>query len=230
MIPMRTLVGSAIALLLCGVGFAQYRGSIQPYVTGGFGSVVYPAGTAATNPGLTRITPNVVYPGGGGPKLVVPNPNSNARNARRSTTGGFVYAYPVYVGSYGSMYDASAYDGGGGAPAQQQSGVTVVMPPAQPPVIINQYYDAPPKPQMMVLQPEPAPAPEADASASETPHFLLAFKDHTIYSAIAYWVDGDTLHYFTSGNTHNQASLSLIDRDMTERLNKDTGVEVKLPK
>lgn len=221
------MVGFAIALLLCGSGFAQYRGSIQPYVTGGFGSVVYPAGTAATNPGLTRITPNVVYPGGGGPRLVVPNPNLSTRPVRRGTTGGYVYAYPVYVGSYGSMYDGSAYDGG--AQQQQQNGVTIVMPPQQP-VVINQYYDAPPKPQMMVLQPESAPAPEADAGASEAPHFLLAFKDHTIYSAIAYWVDGDTLHYFTSGNTHNQASLSLIDRDMTERLNKDTGVEVKLPK
>jgi endonuclease YncB( thermonuclease family) len=54
-------------------------------------------------------------------------------------------------------------------------------------------------------------------------------KDHTIYSAVAYWVDGDTLHYFTSGNTHNQASLSLIDRDLTERLNKESGLDVSLP-
>jgi hypothetical protein len=42
-------------------------------------------------------------------------------------------------------------------------------------------------------------------------------------------VDGDTLHYFTSGNTHNQASVSLVDRDLTERLNKESGVEVRLP-
>jgi len=46
---------------------------------------------------------------------------------------------------------------------------------------------------------------------------------------VAYWVDGDTLHYFTSGNTHNQVSLSLIDRDLTQRLNKESGLEVNLP-
>jgi hypothetical protein len=228
---MRTVVGLASATLLLSCnGFAQYRGNIQPYLTGGPGSVVYPAGTAATNPGLTRITPNVVYPGGGGPRLVVPNPNANQVRTvpRRGTTGSFVYAYPVYVGSYANMYDGAAYDGS--APAQQQqNGVTVVMPPAQPPVIINQYYDAPPRPQMITVPQDTAAPPQADDNAPDPAHYLLAFKDHTIYSAIAYWVDGDTLHYFTAGNTHNQVSLSLIDRDMTERLNKDSGVTVKLP-
>ena len=49
----------------------------------------------------------------------------------------------------------------------------------------------------------------------EPTHYLIAFKDKSIYSAVAYWVDGDTIHYFTAGNTHNQASVSLIDRDLT---------------
>ena len=64
---------------------------------------------------------------------------------------------------------------------------------------------------------------------AEPVHYLIAFKDHTIYSAVAYWVQGDTLHYFTDGNTHNQVSLALVDRDLTAKLNKDSGVEVKLP-
>jgi endonuclease YncB( thermonuclease family) len=63
----------------------------------------------------------------------------------------------------------------------------------------------------------------------EPSHYLIAFKDHSVYSAVAYWVDGDTLHYFTSGNTHNQVSVSLVDRDLTERLNKESGLELKLP-
>jgi len=46
---------------------------------------------------------------------------------------------------------------------------------------------------------------------------------------VAYWVDGETLHYFTTGNTHNQASLSLIDRELTERLNRELGIDFKLP-
>jgi endonuclease YncB( thermonuclease family) len=70
---------------------------------------------------------------------------------------------------------------------------------------------------------------EEPDSTAEPSHYLIAFKDHTIYSAVAYWVDGDTLHYFTSANTHNQVSLSLIDRDLTERLNKESGLDVKLP-
>jgi hypothetical protein len=42
-------------------------------------------------------------------------------------------------------------------------------------------------------------------------------------------VDGDALHYFTDGNHHNQVSLGLVDRDFTEKLNKEAGVDVKLP-
>jgi hypothetical protein len=93
-----------------------------------------------------------------------------------------------------------------------------------------------PPPQPVVLDRASAPPPQASlqqpyeepAAAVEPAHFLFAFKDHTIYSAVAYWVDGDTLHYFTSGNTHNQVSLSLVDRDLTERLNRETGSDVRL--
>jgi endonuclease YncB( thermonuclease family) len=70
-------------------------------------------------------------------------------------------------------------------------------------------------------------APEADSQTAS--FYLLAFKNHSIYSAVAYYVDGDTLHYFTAGNTHNQISLSLVDRELTQRLNEGSGLEVKLP-
>ena len=60
-------------------------------------------------------------------------------------------------------------------------------------------------------------------------YYLIAFKDNSIYSAVAYWVDGDTLHYFTSGNTHNQVSMSLVDRALTERLNRERKVDIRLP-
>ena len=46
---------------------------------------------------------------------------------------------------------------------------------------------------------------------------------------MAYWVDGDTLHYFTSGDTHKQVPLSMLDRDLTDRLNRESGTELKLP-
>ena len=36
----------------------------------------------------------------------------------------------------------------------------------------------------------------------------------------------EALHYL---NTHNQVSLSLVDYDLTKRLNRESGVEVRLP-
>jgi endonuclease YncB( thermonuclease family) len=73
---------------------------------------------------------------------------------------------------------------------------------------------------------------ETASAAEETPvgdHYLFAFRDHSIYSAVAYWVDGDTLHYFTSGDTHKQAPLSTLDRNLTERLNRESGTRLNLP-
>ncbi len=156
------------------------------------------------------------------------------------------YAYPVYVGSYGYGYDSSGYGYaptgadayGQPAPIQQQPNVTVVYPPTPVPVIIQFPPPDGGSPAMGMQQGPPTgygpplprrpPADDA-ASASDAPHYLIAFKDHNIYSARAYWVDGDTLQYFTNGNTHNQVSLTLVDRDLTERLNQGTGLEVKLP-
>jgi hypothetical protein len=78
-----------------------------------------------------------------------------------------------------------------------------------------------------VAQDDGPPPMQTDDSASK--HYLIALKDHTVYAAIAYWIDGDTVHYFTAGNVHNQTSLSLIDRDLTDRLNKESGQQVILP-
>ena len=81
-----------------------------------------------------------------------------------------------------------------------------------------QVYDAPGRPPV-------------DSSAEQySNYYLIAFKDHSIYSAFAYWVEGDTLHYVTPQRVHNQASLSLVDRDLTDKLNRDRNMQVKLPK
>jgi hypothetical protein len=72
---------------------------------------------------------------------------------------------------------------------------------------------------------EPAPK----ASVEENPTYLLAFKDHTIYAALAYWVEGNTLHYVTGQNSHNQVSLDLVDYELSNRLNRERNVEFKLP-
>jgi hypothetical protein len=74
------------------------------------------------------------------------------------------------------------------------------------------------------------PAASSGVDTGQTPsRYLIAFKDHSVYSAVAYWVEGDTLHYFTDGSTHNQVSLSLVDRELTRRLNEESGLQVNLP-
>jgi hypothetical protein len=218
---MRIGAGFGFLMLLTSGLYAQVRGG---------GSVVNPGGGTGL-PGVTRSLGSVVNPGQGG--LRVSGSRSGGNYGNRS-----VFAYPIYIGGYyATPYIGGPDDSGGAAqgPAPAQSNVTVVMPPQQPvtPVIINYNYGSAPPPPGQAQGPDQGgernQAATEDDSASESSHYLIAFKDHTIYAATAYWVDGDTLHYFTAGNVHNQASLALVDRDFTERLNKEAGLEVKLP-
>jgi hypothetical protein len=221
---MRILGAISVGFLLAGSLAAQRGG--EPVVRGTAGSVVYPAGTSAL-PGVTRTTPSVVHPGGGGVHLV--GPGQNNRRGQGAYVPGVV-VYPIYAGAY---YDSS-YVAAQAPPDNQQQlqqpNVTIVMPEQQTanPVIIDNFY-----PGASTDNPNAAPAaqPAVDepAPASQPSTYLIAYKDHTIYAAVAYWVDGDMLHYFTAGNIQNQVSLSLIDRDLTARLNREAGVEVKLP-
>jgi hypothetical protein len=232
-----------LALLLATTVLAQ-RGAVnpQPTVQGSFGNIVFPGGTASTMPGIQRTFGSVVFPGGGGPRLNVPlssqdptrlntrsvAPNRGYFGGQRLTrsTGGVAvpYAVPVYVGGYG--YDNSYLPTQAASQQQQQPNIIVIYPPAGQPVFVGGSGDgqlAPP--QAIVTQPA-----EDTAAGSEPAHYLIAFKDHTIYSAVAYWVEGNTLHYFTTGNTHNQVSLALVDRDLTDRLNRESGTNLQLPK
>jgi hypothetical protein len=227
-------IGALICFALCLVADlpAQSRGAARPagpspIVVGTFGSVVNPGSPAGT-PGVTRTLPSVVNPAGGGIHLVVPGQSRGVSNTGPRFRG--AYAYPVYIGGYYDTPYISQQEPM--APPPGQPNVTVVMsPPQQPtPVIINNFYpgSSPMNPDGVRAQAQQQDSDDA-APATEPAHYLIAFQDHTIYAATAYWVDGDTLHYFTSGNTHNQVSLGLIDRQFTERLNKEAGVEVKLP-
>jgi hypothetical protein len=247
---MKTLGIFAIVSLMSTALFAQVRGGMvssgSVARTGGVGS----ATAAQANTGVQRNIGTAVSPAGVTAQVGVPNAvtglgtaarfGAGRQGVRPVRTGSFLYTYPVYVGGgyYDNSYAASAYanQGAPAATGQDQPNVIVVYPQQPPPVIINQYgagdapYGARVQPQNIYpMQPmQPAPA-QAEESPAEAPHYLIAFKDHSIYSAVAYWVDGDTLHYFTTGSTHNQASVSLIDRELTARLNRDSGVEVKLP-
>ncbi|HJT87428.1 MAG TPA: hypothetical protein VJ732_06215 [Bryobacteraceae bacterium] len=186
-------------------------------------------------PGVQRNFGNIVFPGGEGPAARV---NGHGRGRSPAGTGVLVpYAYPVYVGSGVNDSYVGAPEAAAPPPPQQPNVVVVYAPPQQTanPVIINVNpktgeATVEPAPQAyMAPMPQPAPVQQYTAPEEETPNYLIALKDHTIYSALAYWVDKDTLHYFTAGNVHNQVSLSLVDRPLTDRLNKESGHEVKLP-
>jgi len=241
---MKTLGIFAIVLLMSTALFAQNRSGFvnSGNVTRTGSSVVLPAGTSAA-PGVQRTAGSVVYPGGGGPQIGIPSAITNlnfpthfgpARSQTRGNarTGSYSYAYPIYVGGGGGYYDNSYAGQPPVSPGQEQPNIVVIYPPQQAPVIINQSGDGQysPRVQPQSIYPiQPARPQAEEPPAAETSHYLIAFKDHSIYSAVAYWVEGDTLHYFTTGTTHNQASVSLVDRELTERLNRDSGVEVKLP-
>jgi len=186
----------------------------------GFGNVLFPAGKPVT-PGVTG---NVAgRQGFRGPQ---------GRGFNGGTSVIYVpYLYPYGGGSYYGYGNGYGY--GDAPPQQQQSGVTVVYPPPPTPVIVMGAPGGQPAdvPHSMIQDYPPQQQPGADntGAQADATYYLLAFKDHSIYSAVGYWVDGDTLHYITGGNVHNQVSLSLIDRDLTAQLNKGRGVQINLP-
>jgi len=151
--------------------------------------------------------------------------------------------YPVFYGGGYYDYDAPA------APtasdfqysAQYSNGYDQMTQP--PIVIINQYFK--PDTANPVLHdysnvplPEPprqggnagdSPVNSAVSSSDQQVMFLIAMKDHTIYPAIAYWVDGETLNYITVQGAKNSVSLDLVDRDFSKQINKERNIEFGLP-
>jgi hypothetical protein len=127
------------------------------------------------------------------------------------------YYGPVYyvpnAFDYGSSYYGSPYD------------QPIELPPPPPPSAA--YYEPAPEPAPAVTQ--EARIRPGDPIAEPQNYYLIEYKDHSIYSALAYWIEGDTLHYVTTQNTHNQASLSLIDLEKTAKLNEDRSVPFSIP-
>jgi hypothetical protein len=141
------------------------------------------------------------------------------------------YAFPVMVGGYG----------------YQQPNVTYVVQQAPPPqmapnVVINQSFggsgSAAPAAaaesglrEFQASGPPPTPEPERKAVTADEEKptiYLIAFNDGTVYSALAFWVEGATLHYITTQHSHNRASVELVDRKVSEQLNRERGVEFRL--
>jgi hypothetical protein len=232
-----------------GFGNINYPGTGHPPANGssGFGNINYP-GTgrppqfrlpgAITDPSFAARLGSTVrgYPPYGGVARGTAHP-SHGRQV--------IVPVPIIVGGGYYSYDGSAgYQDQGGAPVQQQ--YQQAAPP--PVVIINQAYrPAPEYPDDMPsatirrydtpVHPLPDPNDVQEQPARRTRSadddkatiYLIAFKDHTILPALAYWMEGDTLNYITQQGTPNRASLSLIDREFSKQLNRERQVEFSLP-
>jgi hypothetical protein len=217
--------------------FAQAPAAGQPYGSvGGFGSVLHP-GTGHP-PGAFVPLPPPLFAGRlardvSGRQVTPAAVRDGHRNGHNQ---GVIVPYPVYT-NYG--YDPSMYANAPQSEAPQSPSVVInqnFIPDRAAPVV-REYGDPQPQSGMRMyeynshpydnMEPRPArrPAPPDDQPTL----YLIAFTDHTIVTALGYWMEGGTLHYVSAEHSLNQASLDLIDRKLSQRLNDERGVEFKLP-
>ena len=102
------------------------------------------------------------------------------------------------------------------------------------PVIINQYFgSSSPESRAPLVQTQAAPPSRTvvpgDPLSPPENYYLIAYRDRNIYTAMAWWVEGDTLHYVTTQNVHNQTSLNFIDLEKTRVLNSDRNIPFAIP-
>jgi hypothetical protein len=128
--------------------------------------------------------------------------------------GSYVAPYPSYP-SYGSGYADPGYYQAPPAPEpQQQMGYAPDYGPGggQP---------APPEDSLQTYN-APAPTPQEEAMQSGH-YYLIAYKDHSVYTALAYWMENGVLNYVTPQSVHNQVTLDRVDLDLTKQLNSRRG-------
>ena len=235
------------------------HGVTQPYGSlGGFGNVLYPGTGHAPNASQTfpaRLGATVAgHPYGpgyyngagyGSYPLNAPRLGHPAGHSRS-----VVVPYPVFIGGgyYGGYAPEYAVPPPQEQPMMDAYGTPSVVinqnfvPDRANPVVRNYPDDQPPPESsgMKLYQTPPtrpyadpaAPAPAVRRQPAPDPQptiYLLAFKDHNIVPALGYWMEGNTLHYVSVEHSLNQASFDLIDRDLSQRLNDERGVEFKLP-
>lgn len=235
---MKIIIG---VLLLASGALAQRAGFVGTGPRGsnygsrhGFGNVVFPgtgrAPNALPSAAFPTIPPGRVDPGFAyqlGATVSGYPPYTGAATYGRGR--GFPIAYPIAYPVPYAVYTEPA-----------PPTATVIYPQAAPPVVINQYFTPevakpaviqeiePSGDGIRVFGPSARQSSETSTSTEEKRSYLIALKDHTIYAAFAYWFEGDTLHYVTTHGTHNQASMDLVDRELTERLNRERNVPFKL--
>jgi hypothetical protein len=133
--------------------------------------------------------------------------------------------YDSCYGGYGSA-PGSGY-GGYAAPAYSPSpGVTVIsIPQSAPPAYVE--HASPVTREYDEYGQEVHQS--AGAAEGSSPVYLIAFTDHNIRAAQAYWVNGQVLHYVTLQHEERQIALSEVDRNLSLQLNRERHVSFQLP-
>jgi len=245
---MRSVVPAILFLSLAGAVFGQ---SHQAWSLGGFGN----PGTRFVPTGTPPVGQFVASShGGGGYSRGFANPGHASHPQHGAAV---IVPYPVFYGGYygtGYGYDPSAagYAPGAGygpgytddGSGSNGSGVPSVVvnqnfvPPQANPQVRDYTGDQPPPPDQssgLKLYQAPPSHPYADAQAQRSANsgqptiYLIAFRDHTIVQALGYWMEGSTLHYVSAEQTLNQVSIDLVDRDLSQRLNDERGIDFRLP-
>ncbi|HEY2842460.1 MAG TPA: hypothetical protein VGJ09_02375 [Bryobacteraceae bacterium] len=220
------------AFLVLASSLAWGQRAVSP---SGFGRISNPGGAAGTTGGggFGRL----IYPGTGAPAAVrnprLPGSAVPPRVAHGSHSIPFAVPYPVFYG--GGYYDYEAPQAPVGQYPQADYQAQGYDQMSQPPVvIINQYFrpdSANPviRDYSNVPLRDPGNPPEQAQASDPQVMFLIAMKDHTIYPAVAYWVEADTLNYVTLQGVRNSVSLDLVDREFSQQINKERKVDFGLP-
>jgi hypothetical protein len=231
MIP---LVLAAMFLGLVTTAFGQRRAQMWPL--GGHGSTLY-SGTSHAPVTAPR-------------RPASPNVPERSLSAGRPALGsaatpGLIVAIPTPV------YDNSNLDEESGMvlPSDGTPAQPITNRDDRPPAVIDQ-IPASPTDDPRFANRDPATGREFGPPVSQTPAnssanashstsntvdndgkptiYLIAFKDHRIVEALGYWIQGTMLHYVSVEYALNHASISLIDPDVSRRLNHERGIEFAL--
>jgi hypothetical protein len=211
-----------IGLTILIAGCSALAQSQQGPRFGGVGSSLPPPNHVSTAPG----------------NVLTPPPSIRAPHPRHQRT--VVVPYPVFYGGYYG-YDAPPPAPGYALPAgppsdadQNQYPIVIINQNYRPDTVnpvLRDYSNTPlPESALKKFESPSRPYEVVTANGDEPTIYLIALRDHTIFPAVAYWMDGDTLNYITTEGSHNRITLDLVDREFSKQLNDERKVEFTLPK
>lgn len=100
--------------------------------------------------------------------------------------------------------------------------------PPEPPAPVFTGYQAPP---VQWEDPAPAPAPpeKPQASVVKPSLYLIALKDGSVQTTVAYWYEDGALQYVGKDWQVHQVALDQLDKRLSQQLNSERGVDFRLP-